>query len=128
MKNRQTHAIRNKDLSDELLLGKKYFDWAVTTAFYSAIHFVEDKILPCEVNGKWCENIDDVKRAYHMPGRHASRERLVMEKMDVSTGAKYKWLDDKSRYARYTTYKVTVSEAEKASQFLKEIVKKCMTA
>jgi hypothetical protein len=128
MKNRHTHAIRNKELSGELLSGKKYFDWAVTTAFYSAIHFVENEILPCEVNGKPCANIDDVKRAYHMPGRHASRERLVMEKLNASIGAKYKWLDDKSRYARYTTYKVTISEAEKANQFLNDIAAICKSS
>lgn len=56
-----------------------------------------------------------------MPGRHASRERLVIEKMNYTIGAKYKWLDDKSRYARYTTYKVTIAEAEKAKQYPEEI-------
>ena len=60
-----------------------------------------------------------------MPGRHASRERLVSDKMNYSIAARYKWLDDKSRYARYTTYKVTVAEAEKAIQFLEEIFTAC---
>ena len=125
MKRRKEHGERNKQLSNELLTDKKYFDWVITTAFYSAIHFVEDHILPCEIKGKKCKNIDEVKRAYAMPGRHASRERLVVDKMNFSTGAKYKWLDDKSRYARYTTYKVTPSEAEKAKQYLEEIYAAC---
>lgn len=127
MKKRKEHGERNKTLSSELLTDKKYFDWVITTAFYATIHFVEDKILPCDVSGKQCNNIDDVKRAYSMPGRHASRERLVSEKLHYSIAAKYKWLDDKSRYARYTTYKVTVTEAEKAKQFLEEIYTACYT-
>lgn len=125
MKKRKVHGERNKTLSNELLIGKKYCDWVITTAFYSSIHFVEDYILPCDINGKLCKNIDDVKKAYSMPGRHASRERLVSDKINYSIGAKYKWLDDKSRYARYTTYKVTVAEAEKAKQYLEEIFKAC---
>lgn len=125
MKRRKEHGERNKNLSNELLDNKKYFDWVITTAFYSSIHFVEDKILPCEIKGKNCKNIDEVKRAYSMPGRHASRERMVSEKVNFSIGAKYKWLDDKSRYARYTTYKVTATEAEKAKQYLQEIFDAC---
>lgn len=125
MKKRKEHGERNKNLSNQLLYSKLYFDWVITTAFYSSIHFVEDHILPCTINEKVCKNIDEVKKSYSMPGRHASRERLVVDKMNHSIGAKYKWLDDKSRYARYTTYKVTVSEAEKAKQYLEEIYNAC---
>lgn len=125
MSKKKLHGERNKMLSGELFSGKKYYDWVITTAFYSAIHFVEDKILPCEVSTKLCKNISEVKSAYKMNGRHSSRERLVFEKLPLGIAAKYKWLDDKSRYSRYTTFKVTNTEADKAQQYLKEIYEAC---
>lgn len=125
MAKKKEHGERNKKLSNVLFDGKVYYDWVITTAFYSAIHFVEDKILPCEVSSVKCKNITDVKRAYQMNGRHSSRERLVFEKMEGRIAARYKWLDDKSRYSRYTTFKVTITEANKAQQYLKEIYQAC---
>ena len=60
-----------------------------------------------------------------MNGRHAARERLVCDELDLQTAIKYKWLDDKSRYSRYTTFKVTPAEASKAKQYLNDIIKTC---
>ncbi|MEX1190405.1 MAG: hypothetical protein WED10_02145 [Brumimicrobium sp.] len=126
MKKQLEHANRNKALSEQLLVDKKYFDWVITTAFYSAIHFVENKLLPIEISKLKCRNINEVMRAYNMRGRHASRERLVCDNLNMDVAVKYKWLDDKSRYARYTTYKVTSAEADKAKQYLDEICKACL--
>ena len=125
MSKKKKHGERNQKLSDELHQGKVYFDWVITTAFYSAIHYVEDAILPSNVNKSHCRNINDVKKAYKMRGRHAARERLVFDKLPMAIGAKYKWLDDKSRYSRYTTFKITSTEADKAQQYLKEIYTAC---
>ena len=124
MAKRKEHGQRNQRLAIELHEGKVYYDWVVTTAFYSSIHFVEEKIFPCEVRGIQCKNIADARKAYGMAGRHATRERLVWSHCP-QVAAQYKWLDDKSRYARYTTYKVTVAEAEKALQYLKAIRGEC---
>ncbi len=121
MANKKAHGIRNQQLSVELLGGKKYYDWVVTTAFYSVIHFVEDVILPCKVSGVNCKSINEVRTAYKMKGRHAARERLVAQELGVTIAAKYKWIDDRSRYSRYTTYKIRPEEAEKAVQYTTEI-------
>lgn len=125
MSKKKQHGERNKKLSSELFSEKLYFDWVITTAFYSAIHFVEDKILPCVVLSKSCKNISEVKVAYRMNGRHSSRERLVFDNLPLKIAAKYKWLDDKSRYSRYTTYKITPTEADKAQQYLADIYNEC---
>ncbi len=125
MANKKIHGERNKDLSLQLLSESVYLDWSITTAFYSVIHFVEDKILPCDVRGAHCVNINEVKKAYKIPGRHSSRERLVQEKLPIDVATKYKWLDDKSRYARYTTYKISKCEAEKAKIYLDAIHRCC---
>ena len=119
------HAQHNVATCNYLSKENGYGDWVITTAFYSAIHFVEDKILPCKVHSIPCKNISDVKNAYRMNGRHSSRERLVFDNLPLKVAAKYKWLDDKSRYSRYTTFKVTTTEADKAQQYLKEIHDVC---
>jgi hypothetical protein len=121
---KKEHGERNKKLCNELYNGKIYYDWVITTAFYSAIHFVEDKIFPCIVNSNSCKNINEVKAAFKMNGRHASRERIVWQHLP-KIAAQYKWLDDKSRYARYTTYKIDSTQATKAKQYLTEIYNAC---
>jgi uncharacterized protein (UPF0332 family) len=124
VKQKKNHAQRNQTLSKKLKEEELYYDWVVTTAFYSAIHYVEAKILPTTVEGLHCKNISDVKRAYNERGRHSSRERLVFQKL-YTIAIQYKWLDDKSRYARYTTYKVSKTEAEKAIDYLDRIQQAC---
>lgn len=125
MAQRKIFGERNQSLSNMLLEGKTYYDWVVTTAFYSSIHFVEDYLFPVKINGKDCENIFEVKRAYNMEGRHAARERVVFEKMNYEIGARYKWLDDHSRNARYKTYKLQPAEALKAQEYLNYIHNFC---
>jgi len=123
MSNKRDHSIRNSELSKDLFDGKKYFDWSVTTAFYSIIHLVEDVLLPRDINGVECKSIAEVRKSYSCKGRHEAREKLVSDHCPPDVSSKYKWLDDKSRYARYTTYKVTIAEAEKANQYLAYITK-----
>ncbi|WP_433836269.1 hypothetical protein [Flavobacterium anhuiense] len=125
MAKKREFGERNQALSNLLLEGKLYYDWVVTTAFYSAIHFVEDFALPADINGKHCVDISDVKNAFQTEGRHAARERLVFAKIDTYVGVRYKWLDDHSRNARYKTYKAQASEALKAQEYLNYIHKHC---
>jgi len=120
------HGERNKLLSKELIDGKKFYDWVITTAFYSSIHLLEHKILPETINSKTCSNISHVRRAYNSRGRHEAREKLVVEFTDHNIASRYKWLDDKSRYSRYTTYKIPADQALKAEQYLNEIYKYCI--
>ncbi len=123
MAKKKIFGERNQELSNTLLKGKKYYDWVVTTAFYSSIHFVEDCALPTKIMGRECKDILDVKRAYKMDGRHAARERMVFDKINAAIGARYKWLDDHSRNARYKTYKLQPAEALKAKEYLDYIHK-----
>lgn len=125
MADKKTFGERNKNLSDLLLEGKVYYDWVVTTAFYSSIHIVEDKLLPSTICGCQCDCIGEVRKAYKMNGRHEARERLVFEKMDSKVAVRYKWLDDRSRYSRYTTYKIQPAEGAKAQEYLNYILKYC---
>jgi hypothetical protein len=123
MAKKKVFGDRNKTLSNKLLGEKTYYDWVVTTAFYSTIHYVEDCILPTKIGDIECNCIAQVKNAYRMKGRHEARERLVFEKLGLKVGAKYKWLDDRSRNSRYETFKLQASEAHKAKQYLDYIFK-----
>ena len=126
MANKSKHGERNICLSEELREGNIYFDWSVTTAFYSAIQFVEHKIFPFDKDGIEIKNINDARKSFGYPGRHKTREALVYKILGASIGAKYKWLEDKSRNARYVSFKITVSEAEKAIQYCREIKEACL--
>lgn len=128
MAKKREFGERNQALSNDLLDGEIYYDWVVTTAFYSAIHFVEDFALPAQILGQYCTDIADVKNAYKTEGRHAARERLVFGQINNYVGARYKWLDDRSRNARYKTYKALPAEAMKAKEYLNFIYIHCYTA
>jgi len=125
MANKKVFGERNKSLSDQLLGEKLYYDWVITTAFYSSIHFVEDKIFPTKVSSVDCNCIADVKKAYKVAGRHEARERLVYDKLGTYVGVRYKWLDDRSRYSRYETFKFQPADALKAQEYLNFIQKEC---
>src|SRR5690554_2838374 len=126
MSKKKDHGDRNLSLSIDLLTGGKFYDWVVTICFYATIHFIEDVILPCEINNIECKNIGEVRNAYKLKGRHEARAKLVGDKL-ANVSHCYDWLDDKSRYSRYTTYKVTFAEAEKAKNYAHAIQKACYT-
>ena len=120
MNKKREHAERNQELAIKLLEEGKFFDWVVTSSFYSSIHLVEDRILPTMINGQTCSNINDVRKAYKSRGRHPARTMLVEEFL-AGIAYKYNWLDDQSRNSRYTTYKVSKQIAEKSIVYLKSI-------
>jgi hypothetical protein len=119
------HAERNKSLAEDLKNGKQYYDWVITTSFYSSIHFLENKLLPINIGANTCDNIQKVKNAYNLKGRHIARLKLIQINAPMEIAVGYKWLDDRSRFSRYTTYKVTPTEADKALQYLNKIEKHC---
>jgi hypothetical protein len=89
MANKKDFGERNKNLSEKLYQEKTYYDWSITTAFYSSIHFVEDFIFPTEIDGITCDNISDAKTAYKINGRHATREKLVFDKIKSTSDGGY---------------------------------------
>lgn len=117
-KSKLIHGERNKILAKKLHLEKEYYDWSITASFYSSIHLLEHKLLPVKVGSLTCKNISEVKNAYNQKGRHIARLTLIRDKCPHAIAFRYKWLDNKSRYSRYTTYKVTPSESSKSSEYL----------
>jgi len=65
------------------------------------------------------------KSFQYFGGKGAARDRLVANNLP-NVYSQYKWLDDRSRYSRYTTYKISENEAAKAVQFTNLIKTACV--
>jgi len=47
----QSHAKHNKDACELLLKNGRFNDWVITTAFYSALHFMHSELFPNQYEG-----------------------------------------------------------------------------
>lgn len=125
MANKIEHALHNKKLCEELNGHKKFNDWTVTTAFYSALHFTDLKVYPFTSKGKTCNNINEAVKVLNIPEKHAAKMKMI-EKQCSNIKVQYRWLKDQSFNARYKTYKVAASVGDKAVQYLREIEAYCV--
>jgi len=121
------HALHNEELCDMLLQTKKYNDWVVTTAFYSAIHFIECKLFPCKIKGKDYKTFnlyyDNAIKTYQL-SKHSLKAKLIFE-MLPEIDPHYRWLKDACQTARYIDYTVTNGQAEASNKYLKIIKRTC---
>ena len=121
-----THANRNTQLCQNLLDEGVYYDWVITTAFYSSIHFIDHKIFPCPYDGKVLHDIIHAHRHFNgMKSKHQVREHLVAIVIPAQVG-NYKFLDTQCRNARYLNYNVNEQKARIARQKLDEIITECV--
>lgn len=127
---RYDDAKHNEDVCDHLNTNTKFSDWVITTAFYSALHFVSYKLFPIEIKHanqqKYLINdINDYKRRKQSSeSKHTLLAQLVSEKLpDIS--ADYDWLKDMAHTARYSNYIHAPEIAAKARGWLKKIKGAC---
>src|ERR1035438_1655790 len=84
------HALHNEKLSNELFSGGEFYDWVVTTCYYSAIYFVINELFPnqYDIGGKpfQCHSFDDYcfkksrsNVSSNRNSKHDIREELVKE-------------------------------------------------
>lgn len=126
MSDKKAHGERNKNLCDHLYDGRHYFDWVITTAFYSAIHFVDFKIFPFEHNGTQIKSLDFAfkHQEFKKGSRHETRAYLVYLKLP-KRAADFKYLQDTCWNARYVSYKTTQQAAEMGRLCLDSIIAEC---
>jgi len=88
---KKAHGEHNKRLCDELYASNKYPDWVVTTAFYSAIHFVDAIIFPFSHNGKEIKSLEGALQTdLSKRGRHETRANLVKRQLpQLDTSFRY---------------------------------------
>ena len=118
------HAEHNRKLALELNAGKVFYDWCVTTSFYSALHFVDLKILPFEMGGSSCKTLKEAKSLLNSSSKHKARMDMVQIQCP-KIKEEYRWLMDNANNARYITFKFTSAQSSKALQFLQTIEEHC---
>ncbi|MBB6131424.1 hypothetical protein [Mucilaginibacter lappiensis] len=118
------HAKHNEDLCNKLNIDKKFCDWIVTTAFYSALHYSEYQLFPFKIGPTEYASFDLYYDAFKTSrdNKHDTRKRLVYSNINATAGAAYNWLKDLCWTARYYNYMITEQEADVAVSKL-EIIK-----
>jgi len=124
---KKKHALHNEDACNFLFSSKKFNDWVVTTAFYSALHYVQNEIFPIKEKEKTFNNIDSYF-SYYKPLRKTgcNRHLLTLElvKVHISPAYKfYKRLYDNCMNARYKNYNISFPLAKISKEDLDDIKK-----
>ncbi len=120
------HAKHNEDVCTHLAENTKYSDWIITTAFYSAMHYMRYNLFPLTTkkNGvdvkandfdHYCLVMDQVGR------KHNVLRKLVEEKAPSDIAAAYNQMLDSSWTARYSRYKFSEKVAKLAKKRLTAI-------
>ena len=117
------HGEHNKEACDSLITGNKYFDWIVTTAFYSSIHFIDNKIFPYKHDGKWLRSTDEARRAFNN-SKHRTREIIVNDAFP-EISVQFSFLLSTCGTARYVNYKISPEKAKLAREYLNFIIEEC---
>ena len=120
---KKQHAIHNEEACDFLISSNKFNDWVVTTAFYSALHFVQHEIFPLTDSGKTYSDLNVfyskvLKKKNKRLTKHIATIELVSLWLPKCSPY-YRWLHDACMTARYTNYNVSKNKAKKAREYLK---------
>lgn len=108
--NNLLHAQHNEKTCKYLRIKPDYLDWVITTAFYSALHYVRFKMLPQKVTRPTGEvEINDFETFYSLckkphQGRHGFQSEQV-DNLFPNISAEYSQLKDMCETARYKNYK-----------------------
>ena len=99
------HGAHNRDACDVLISGNKFFDWIVTTAFYSSIHYIDQKIFPYQIGTRWVRSTDEASKVLRLP-KHQCREQIVNSSFPEIT-VPFKFLLSTCFTARYNNYNIS---------------------
>lgn len=121
------HAEHNEAVCDYLNAGKDCWDWVVTTAFYSAMHFIYFQVFPLELDGKIYHTIEDYYHGVEQMkpkdirmNKHECTANLVRQFIPKAAAC-YRALADASWNARYHNYRIPAHSAARAGMELLQI-------
>ena len=126
MTNRLQHAKHNEDACNYLHQNGEFRDWVITTAFYSALHYILYEVLPLKVNGKtyktfskYYKEIVEVNNAelQIQISKHDAQLDLVKERIPDAYES-YRWLYESCMNSRYNDYKVSKRKADETIKHL----------
>jgi hypothetical protein len=125
---KRDHAKHNYDICNHLNLQDKLLcnDWIVTTAFYSAMHYIDHILFPCNYKGNVFNNINEAHGTLSKDSKHQSRAILVYNLLP-NLAAEFKFLISECQEARYSNYLTNPAIAQKAVKFL-DVIKKASDA
>lgn len=116
------HARHNESVCNYLGKKESYSDWVITTAFYSAMHYVRHLIIPVKIGDKSYSDFESLFCDHKSPmeGRHGFlRSYILMNYPQI--GYEYGKLHDMSTTARYTQYVYTRDQAQISKGYLNKI-------
>ena len=121
----KTHAIHNEKACDFLLSSGEFNDWVVTTAFYSALHYVCNELFPLEHRNMTFDNFERYYREKFIntkktQPKHSVIISLVRYNLPLCNKY-YRSLHDHCMKARYANYKVSNDLAVKARKDLERL-------
>jgi hypothetical protein len=119
------HAYHNESACEYLLESGKFNDWVVTTAFYAAQYFVLHAIFPCEIQGVNYKDFQTYfSKCVEPVNRKAKKHKAIVSLVTTHLSlvqAEYTWLYTECMTARYNSYKVSDSFAQRAWQYMQQI-------
>jgi hypothetical protein len=124
------HAQHNEKACKYLRIKPDYLDWVITTAFYSAMHYVRHKMMPQTVMlASGSVVFSDFESFYHAcktphQGRHGFQAEKV-NSLFSEISAEYTHLKDMCETARYINYKYDRETANIAYDRLLKIKQFC---
>ena len=121
---KREHAEHNENACKYLLESGKYNDWVITTAFYSALHYVHYELFPLKHQNNlynnfnsYYDSICDYLNVKSRPSKHSVTIELVHTKLP-NCNRFFRWLHDECFNARYKNYTVTCEKANMAMKYL----------
>lgn len=120
-------AKHNEAACDYLHASAEFPDWVVTTAFYSALHYVCEDIFPLKEDGvtysdfeEYYVRVEATRKREYQRSKHEVLRALV-GKYRARADRYYKALFDRCWNARYSGYAVDRAEPNSARHELQEI-------
>lgn len=108
---KKKYAQHNERVCEILEKDGSAHDWVVTTAFYSALHFVQHEIFPLTNGTNSYNSFDSYYHGHYSskankPSKHQATIDLVTSELGATCGSHYQRLHDTCRKARYHKFDV----------------------
>src|SRR5699024_3659904 len=121
----KTHSDHNYEVCKFLLADGRFLDWVITTAFYSALHLVQERIFPFKDDEFFTYSSFEQYYSKQLKERikvskHQSTIKLVEQRIK-GAGNLYRSLHDMCRTCRYRNYQVSLKKAKVAKSYLDKI-------
>ncbi len=119
-------AERNEAICSFLHDNGRWPDWVVTTAFYSALHYVRSRLFPLSLGDQVYRNFEEycALNSHFRQDKHQLLLTLVFQHLRPAYES-YRFLMNESKKARYNDYDTPRNIASKAVECLSTVKELC---